>query len=79
MGHRFSSYLMRWVSQSAADGALGILRASCDPSACSKQFYGPKGAYGPAVLEPEEKMADAAACAALWDKSLAATGATFPF
>ena len=79
MGHRFSKYLMRWVSQSAADGALGILRGACDPSTTSKQFFGPRGAYGPAVLEPEEAMADAAACAALWEKSLAATGAAFPF
>ena len=79
MGHRFSKVLMRWISQSAQDGSLGILRGACDPSTSSMEFYGPRGAYGPAVLEAEEKMADGAARTALWTKSVEATGAVFPW
>ena len=79
MGHRFSKMLMRNMSQSAEDGALGIVLGTCDPKAESRQFYGCAGPYGPAVLQPEEKAAGAEACAVVWEASLAATGAKYPF
>lgn len=77
MGHRFSKLLMRNASQSAEDGSLGIVVASCDATVQSRQFYGPKGIYGPAVLQAEERMASAEVCDAMWEASCAATGATW--
>ena len=45
------------VAHSVEDGALGILRASFDPTANDGDFFGPagNGAPGPAVLLPAER------------------------
>merc|ERR1712224_132603 len=67
MGCIFSMLFM----QSAEDATMGILRGCCDPSAKSKDFYGPigkglAGMKGKADLLPEQPLADADAEALLW-------------
>lgn len=79
MGERFSTLLMGNASQSTEDGTMGILRGCCDPEAKSGDFFGPKGMTGLAVLEPDEKLADADSREMLWQKSVEVTGASFPF
>ena len=66
-------------AQSAEDGAMGIIRCCCEATAIDGAFYGPSGMSGPAVLMPEEPLADAAAREMLWTTSVAVTGAQFPF
>lgn len=64
------------IAQSAEDGALGIIRASCEPGVESLGFYGPAGFSkgGPAELLPQERNAEGEQL--LWDESLKATGVT---
>ena len=66
-------------AQSAEDGAMGIIRCCCEATAIDGAFYGPSGMSGPAVLMPEEPLADTAAREMLWTTSMAVTGAHFPF
>ena len=49
----------RYVSQSAEDGACGILRGCCDPTVRSKDFLGPGPPlpYGKAKLQWEARHA----------------------
>ena len=67
------------TAQSAEDGAMGIIRCCCEATAIDGAFYGPDGMSGPAVLMPEEPLADTAAREMLWATSMAVTGAHFPF
>lgn len=81
MGQRITNVFSRF-SQSAEDGAMGILSCMCLPDAQSGQFYGPgsgitaiKGKAEPFVLEsfydnPETRDL-------LWRKSEEAVGKTF--
>lgn len=64
------------VAHSVEDGALGILRAACDPGARSGAFYGPigRGQPGPAELLPPER--DPESERLLWEASLSTTGVT---
>lgn len=80
-GHGFMGFLMRY-SQSAEDGAMGILRCACDPEAKSGDFYGPSGGKtafsGPAVhLTPELYLHDDKSIETLWAASNAAIGEEF--
>jgi len=70
------------VSQTAEDGALGILMSCCDPAVQSGGLYGPggQGLKGMAKLlpaAPEEKLADEASRTLLWEASEEATGGKF--
>ena len=67
------------VAHSVEDGALGILRASFDPTAHDGDFFGPEGngAPGPAVLLPAER--DAASQEVLWRTSESTTGVSAYF
>lgn len=81
MGSLFTNLFMR-LSQSAEDGAMGLLSGMCLTEAESGQFYGPgsgttpfKGKAIPFALEsfydnPETRDL-------LWSKSEEATGGTF--
>jgi len=62
------------AAQSVEDGALGIVRACCEPGVESLGFYGPVGSGqgGPAELLPQERSAEGEKL--LWDESLKATG-----
>ncbi|NVB39555.1 SDR family NAD(P)-dependent oxidoreductase [Pseudenhygromyxa sp. WMMC2535] len=77
-GTRVLDQLILWrtlrVAHAVEDGALGLLRAACDPEVESGAFYGPegRGQPGPAMLLPAER--DAEGERLLWDASLAATG-----
>jgi len=71
------------VSQSAEDGAMGIMRCCCDPDAKSGDFYGPVGMTGFAGKAellppgPEEKLAPEASRTLLWEESEKTTGTKF--
>ena len=81
MGGRITKVFQRF-SQTAEDGAMGILSGMCLPEATSGQFYGPgsgmtatKGKAEPFALEafynnPETREL-------LWRKSEEAIGKTF--
>lgn len=79
MNRLFTNLFMR-MSQSAQDGALGILSAMCLPEAKSGQFWGPGSGIltamrGPAVaFELEPFYDNEATRSLLWDKSCAAVG-----
>ena len=63
-------------AQSAADGALGILRACADPNAQSGDFFGPQGWTGfPEKLTPEPLLSDAHNRRVNWAGCEAAVGA----
>ena len=68
---------MRNFAQSGEDGTMGLLRCVAEPGVTSGDFYGPSGMTGPAVLMPEEALADAAGRALLWRASTEATGVTW--
>jgi NAD(P)-dependent dehydrogenase (short-subunit alcohol dehydrogenase family) len=73
--------LQRFVSHSAAAGALPTLFAATSPEAQPAGYYGPdwiyelKGPPVPAKIMPQAK--DAAVAARLWDVSAALTGVSF--
>jgi NAD(P)-dependent dehydrogenase (short-subunit alcohol dehydrogenase family) len=66
-------------AQSAEDGAMGIIRCCCEATVADGAFYGPSSMSGPAVLLPEDPLADTSARDLLWTSSMDATGARFPF
>jgi len=71
MGETFTRWFMK-MSQTPADGALGIISCMCLPSAESGQFYGPgkMGTKGPAVSFDLEGFYDTEAQRELlWTKS----------
>jgi len=63
------------VSQSANDGALGIIRCACAPDVKSGEFYGPKkeGYKGPADLLPADDYSEEQKTM-LWERSCVACG-----
>ncbi|MGI9610156.1 MAG: SDR family NAD(P)-dependent oxidoreductase [Acidimicrobiia bacterium] len=81
MGDVFTKIFMRF-SQTAEDGAMGILSCMCLPGATSGQFYGPgsgmtamKGKAEPFDLEPFYDNPETREL--LWTKSEEAIGKTF--
>ena len=69
--------------QSAEDGSLGIAMCACLPEAASGEFWGPtntelKGTPRRLPRAKETKRCSQAAMDMLWEKSVAATGAS-PF
>lgn len=81
MGAAFTG-IMRKMSQSTEDGAMGIISCICLPDASSGQFYGP-GAGVLAVKGPARPFAlesfydNDQTRTLLWDKSEAAIGGPF--
>jgi len=77
---RMFTFLARFLSQDAADGALPTLRAATDPDAAPGSYYGP-GRFqlkGDPVLIPIPKPAqDQAAAAKLWEVAESLTGVSF--
>ena len=75
-GTRFLDKLILWrtlrSAHSVEDGTMGILRASCDPSIQTMDFFGPegRGKAGPAERLPAERDQDAETL--LWTESLKA-------
>ncbi len=71
------------LQQSAADGALPVLRAGTDPSASGGTYYGPAGPAqwkGPPVLVRASRRAhDADTARRLWDVSARLTGVSYDF
>ncbi len=71
------------LSQSAADGALPVLRAATDPTLASGDYIGPLSPFelrGPPGLVPPPKQApDRTAGEALWALAEQTTGSTFRF
>ena len=66
-----------WVTQSAAAGALPMLRALTDPGVRGGQFYGPRFVFrgAEAVVEtPSRAARDGGAAARLWATSVELTG-----
>lgn len=79
---RIITRLAQPLVQSAAAGALPLLRAATDPHVLGGQYYGPRGLggmRGRPVLAPISLAAqDAAARARLWTVSEELTGVNFP-
>lgn len=72
--------ILKILSNSIDDGAMGLLYGMVSPDAESGLLYGPKndGFSGPAVrTELKEHETDQTACDMLWKKSEEATGVTF--
>lgn len=73
-----------FVAQSAAMGALPILRAATDPHAMGGQYYGPNGRWPreckgyPALVEASPQAHDRDAQHQLWTISEELTGIRFP-
>lgn len=72
----------RFVTQSAAMGALPTLRAATDPGVIGGQYYGPSGFRElrgfPRVVESSTQSHDAATQRRLWSVSEELTSVTFP-
>jgi NAD(P)-dependent dehydrogenase (short-subunit alcohol dehydrogenase family) len=70
------------MSQSAAMGALPVLRAATDPGVLGGQYYGPAGLFGargyPELAQSSERSHDTAIQRRLWTVSEELTGVTFP-
>src|SRR5262245_62976123 len=70
------------ISQTAAMGALPILRAATDPGALGGQYHGPRGFFGtrgyPALAHSSRQSHDTAIQRRLWTVSEELTGVTFP-
>jgi NAD(P)-dependent dehydrogenase (short-subunit alcohol dehydrogenase family) len=75
-------FYARVVSQTAAMGALPVLRAATDPGVLGGQYYGPDGFLGargyPDLAESSGQSHDTAIQRRLWTVSEALTGVTFP-
>ena len=71
-----------FIAQSAAMGALPILRAATDPAASGGGFYGPGGLAGmkgyPVPARPLAKAREVSAQRRLWVQSEQQTGVTYP-
>jgi len=69
-------------AQSAAMGALPILRAATDPAAAGGEFFGPGGlaqAKGyPVLVSPAARSRDQSAQRRLWAESERLTGVSYP-
>jgi NAD(P)-dependent dehydrogenase (short-subunit alcohol dehydrogenase family) len=70
------------LAQSAAMGALPVLRAATDPQARGGEFYGPGGWTGskgyPVPGRSSARAHDAALQRRLWEESERLTGVTYP-
>jgi NAD(P)-dependent dehydrogenase (short-subunit alcohol dehydrogenase family) len=70
------------VMQSAAAGALPMLRAATDPAAAGGTYYGPSGRKQykghPVLVDAAPAAHDIAAAQRLWDESEKLTGVAFP-
>jgi hypothetical protein len=70
------------VSQTAAMGALPVLRAATDPGVAGGQYYGPGGLFGargyPTLAHSSRRSHDTAIQRRLWTVSEELTGVTFP-
>jgi NAD(P)-dependent dehydrogenase (short-subunit alcohol dehydrogenase family) len=77
-----SAALARLISQTAAMGALPVLRAATDPDVLGGQYYGPGGLFGtrgyPELAESSGQSRDTAIQCRLWTVSEELTGVTFP-
>ena len=75
-------FYARVMSQTAAMGALAILRAATDPGVLGGQYYGPGGPFEargyPTLAESSAQSHDTALQRRLWTVSEALTGVTFP-
>lgn len=78
----FMRHMNRWISQSAAMGALPTLRAATDPEAKGGDYYGPELLWGlrgyPHHAPIPGHAKDAAVAAELWRRSEEMTGVRFP-
>jgi NAD(P)-dependent dehydrogenase (short-subunit alcohol dehydrogenase family) len=70
------------LAQSAAMGALPVLRAATDPQARGGEFYGPGGRTGskgyPVPADSSARAHDVALQRRLWEESERLTGVTYP-
>jgi hypothetical protein len=70
-----------WILQSAAMGALPIIRAAVDPQVSGGQYYGPDGKNErggfPMVVNSSENSHNQADAQNLWKVSEELTGVTF--
>jgi hypothetical protein len=70
------------LMQSAASGALPVLRAATDTAAAGGTYYGPSGRKQykgqPVVVDAAPAAHDEAAARRLWDESEKLTGVIFP-
>ena len=77
-----SAALARRISQTAAMGALPVLRAATDPGVLGGQYYGPGGLVGtrgyPELARSSGQSRDTAIQRRLWTVSEELTGVTFP-
>jgi NAD(P)-dependent dehydrogenase (short-subunit alcohol dehydrogenase family) len=78
----YERILVPLLAQSAAEGALPVLRAATDPYARGGQYYGPDGLGefrgNPIVVQSSRKSRDTALQRRLWDVSEELTGVTSP-
>jgi NAD(P)-dependent dehydrogenase (short-subunit alcohol dehydrogenase family) len=74
--------VLEWLSQSAAQAALPILRAATDPGVAGGEFYGPSGRLGmrghPVRTESSRSSHDEEIARRLWQLSEDLTGIRFP-
>jgi NAD(P)-dependent dehydrogenase (short-subunit alcohol dehydrogenase family) len=72
----------RVLSQTAAIGALSVLRAATDPGVLGGQYYGPAGLFGargyPTLAHSSRRSHDTAIQRRLWTVSEQLTGVRFP-
>src|SRR5262249_59618485 len=77
-----AAVLARLISQTAAMGALPVLRAATDPGVLGGEYYGPGRFFGargyPELAKPSGQPRDAAIQRRLWTVSEQLTGVTFP-
>jgi NAD(P)-dependent dehydrogenase (short-subunit alcohol dehydrogenase family) len=70
------------IAQSAAMGALPILRAATDPTALGGSYYGPGGLFelkgSPRVVKSNRSSYDGAIAGRLWSESEQLTGVIYP-
>jgi len=73
--------VLEWLSQSAAEAALPILRAATDPGVVGGEFYGPSGRFGmrgrPVKTESSRRSHDEETARRLWQLSEDLTGTRF--
>jgi hypothetical protein len=70
------------IGQSAAMGALPILRAATDPAAVGGSYYGPGGLFemkgSPRLVRSNKISYDEGIAGRLWSESEQLTGVTYP-
>lgn len=80
--NRLTQYILPWISQSAANGALPIIQAALDPQIVSGQYLGPQGFLEikgrPGFAQISSQALDSKTAAQLWELSVQLTGAQWP-